>query len=403
MIRTAPGWVIAAMFAAQVLGMASFVTFPGLLPVFLAEWQLTNAEAGWISGVFFAGFVGAAPLLTAATDRIDPRRIYLFGIAVGALANLGFAFSADGLWSGTIWRFIQGVGFAGTYMPGLRAVGDAIPESMRNRGIAFFTATFTVGASFSFLMSGIAIEYLSWRAVFYAMAAGPAMGFLLALLFLPPRAQAAVASTPVAGLSRQIRKSVLWRYFASYFLHNAESSTIRAFIVAFLAFSVARQAPDAVGIALAPTVIAALANLLGLPGILAAGELTRFMKRDAVIATIMVLSAATGILLGVFAAAPYWIVILLMLLYGCLIPADVGAINAGVVEAADPEFRGAALALHSVAGFTGAFLGPVIFGAALDTAGGEASQGAWIVAFSVMAGLILLWPLMNLVWPRRTA
>lgn len=29
-----PAWLIAGMFAAQVLGMATFVTFPGLLPTF---------------------------------------------------------------------------------------------------------------------------------------------------------------------------------------------------------------------------------------------------------------------------------------------------------------------------------------------------------------------------------
>lgn len=397
MIRTSPAWIIAAMFTAQVLGMASFVTFPGLLPIFLEEWQLSNAEAGWISGVFFAGFVGAAPLLTAATDRVDPRRIYLFGIAVGALANIGFATSADGLWSGTVWRFIQGVGFAGTYMPGLRAVGDAVPERMRNRAVAFFTATFTVGASFSFLISGFAIELLSWRAVFYVMAGGPAIGFLLGLLFLPPRSLAPVMGTPVVGLAQQARKPALLRYFAGYFLHNVESSTIRAFIVAFLAFSVAQQEAGALGVEIAPTVIAAAANLLGLPGILLAGELTRFMKRDSVIAMIMILSAATGVLLGVFADAPYWIVLVMMLLYGALVPADVGAINAGVVENADPRFRGAALAIHSVCGFTGAFLGPVIFGAALDRAGGESVAGAWVVGFAVMAAMILLWPAMTLI------
>jgi len=76
-----------------------------------------------------------------------------------------------------------------------------------------------------------------------------------------------------------------------------------------------------------------------LPGILLAGEMTRFLKRDTVIAIVMVMSAATGVLLGVFAAAPYWIIILLMLTYGFLIPADVGAINAGGVENADADFR----------------------------------------------------------------
>jgi MFS family permease len=397
MIPVGPGVLIAAMFAAQVLGMASFVTFPGLLPIFLDEWALGNAAAGWISGVFFAGFVGTTPVLTAATDRIDPRRIYLAGLAVGALANIGFAVSADGLWSGSFWRLVQGAAFAGTYMPGLRAVSDAVPERLRNRAVAFFSATFTVGASFSFFVSGLAVASLSWQAVFYVMAAGPTAGFAIAALLLPRRTRPPVRGGQRAGIARQIRKPVLRRYFAGYFLHNAESSTMRAFVVAFLAFSVAQQKPGTAGVGIDPTAIAAVANLLGFLGIVLAGELARFLRRDTVIALVMLLSAATGMLLGVFPAAPYWIVILLMLLYGTVVPADVGALNGGVVEGADADFRGAALAVHSVCGFTGAFVGPVIFGAALDGFGGETAAGAWIAAFGVMAGMIALWPLATLL------
>jgi hypothetical protein len=106
----------------------------------------------------------------------------------------------------------------------------------------------------------------------------------------------------------------------------------------------------------------------------------------------MLLSSGAGILLGVFAAAPYWLVVSLLLLYGFLVPADAGALTAGVVEGADAGNRGAALALHSVFGFTGAFLGPVIFGAALDRAGGETEAVAWIVAFATLAAMIVVWP-----------
>jgi len=402
MIRLGPAGLIAAMFAAQVLGMATFVTFAGLLPQFQRAWMLTNAEAGWISGVFFAGFVGTAPLLTAATDRVDPRRIFLAGIMMSALSTIGFAALADGFWSGSLWRCLQGVGFAGTYMPGLRAVGDAMPERLRNRGVAFFSATFTVGASFSFLVSGIAAASLPWRGVFYALAVGPLTGLGIAWLFLPPRISALPAAGRLAGVASQLRKPALLRYFAAYFLHNAESSTMRAFVVAFLAFAAAQHPDGRVEAGLSPTVIAAAANLLGLPGIVLASEATRLLSRNLLIAVIMLLSSGTGILLGVFAAAPYWIVAVLLLLYGLLVPADVGAINAGVVESADLGHRGAALALHSVFGFTGAFLGPVIFGAALDHAGGGTVAQAWIVAYVTLAAVIALWPfVITVTRPRR--
>ena len=86
------------MFVAQVLGMASFVTFPALLPAFQDQWQLSNTEAGWISGVFFAGFVVSTPILTTLTDRFDPKRIFLAGLVITSISNIGFGMLADGVW-----------------------------------------------------------------------------------------------------------------------------------------------------------------------------------------------------------------------------------------------------------------------------------------------------------------
>lgn len=391
-----PASLIVGMFTAQVLGMATFVTFPGLLPTFQAEWSLSNAEAGWVSGVFFAGFIGAAPILTALTDRVDPRRIYLFGMATSAFANLAFAWAAEGLWSGSLWRCLQGIGFAGTYMPGLRALSDAVPSRLRDRAVAYFTATFTVGASFSFYITGLAAETMPWQTLFAVFAIGPLSGFLIALAILPVRGSTAKVVDSLGGLAAQIRNGRLYAYFAAYFLHNAESSTMRAFVVGLLAFGLTQQ-PAAADSFWAPTTLAAIANLLGLPGIVLANEATRFMRRDTLIAIVMMTSALIGIALGAAAVWPYWTLVGLLLAYGLLVPADVGAINAGVVQAAGADFRGAALALHSVCGFTGAFIGPVVFGGVLDIAGGQNDPAAWPVAFAALAVLIALWPLGILV------
>ena len=392
----APAWLIAGMFTAQVLGMTTFVTFPGLLPIFQADWSLNNAEAGWVSGIFFAGFVGAAPILTALTDRIDPRRIYLFGMATSALANLAFAWSADGLWSGSVWRCLQGIGFAGTYMPGLRALSDAVPECLRDRAVAYFTATFTVGASFSFYITGLAADAMPWQTLFAVFAIGPVLGLLVAVAILPARSAAPPPISSLRGVAAQMRNGRLYAYFAAYFLHNAESSTMRAFVVGLLAFGLTQQ-PAAADSFWAPTTLAAIANLLGLPGIVLANEITRFMRRDVLIAIVMMTSALIGIALGAAAVWPYWTLVALLLAYGLLVPADVGAINAGVVQAAGADSRGAALALHSVCGFTGAFLGPVVFGGMLDVAGGQDVAAAWPAAFAALAALIALWPLVILL------
>ena len=72
------------MCSAQILAMIGFASFPALLPTFISEWHLSNAEAGWISGLYFAGYMGAVPVLVGITDRIDPRTIFAisFGSAI---------------------------------------------------------------------------------------------------------------------------------------------------------------------------------------------------------------------------------------------------------------------------------------------------------------------------------
>ena len=59
--------------------MLGIATFSALLPTMQAEWSLSNADAGWITGIYFAGYVVAAPVLTSLTDRVDAREPLVHG------------------------------------------------------------------------------------------------------------------------------------------------------------------------------------------------------------------------------------------------------------------------------------------------------------------------------------
>ena len=75
----------------SVLGMLGTSSFAALLPAFQQAWSLSNTDAGWISGMFFAGYVLGVPLLVGSTDRVDPRAIYLGSLLVGGAASFAFA------------------------------------------------------------------------------------------------------------------------------------------------------------------------------------------------------------------------------------------------------------------------------------------------------------------------
>ena len=68
-------------------------------------------------------------------------------------------------------------------------------------------------------------------------------------------------------------------------------------------------------------------------------------------------------------------------LAGFLVP------DGGAAGTAEPSKRGATLAVHSMLGYAGGFVGPLAVGWTLDAAGG-ASPLAWGLAFALIAALM---------------
>jgi MFS family permease len=85
----------------------------------------------------------------------------------------------------------------------------------------------------------------------------------------------------------------------------------------------------------------------------------------------------------------YWIAAALIVLYGIIIWLDSSSLTAGAAGSADPARRGATLAVHSMLGYAGGFLGPLMMGWVLDWSGGM-SPLAWGLAFGSIALAVAL-------------
>jgi predicted MFS family arabinose efflux permease len=114
----------------------------------------------------------------------------------------------------------------------------------------------------------------------------------------------------------------------------------------------------------------------------------------------MFASAIVALLIGTLADQSPWLLLPLIVVYAITVPADSGALTSGMSMAADPNYRGATMAMHSTVGFSLSALGAWAVGVALDAAGGPLNASAWMAAFSVLAMGILLGPL-ALYWSRR--
>ena len=372
--------------------MVGFGTFPALLPGFIAEWRLSNTEAGWINGIYYAGYLAAVPVLVSLTDRVAARRVYALAMLLAAFANLGFALLADGLWPALAFRGLAGVALAGTYMPGLKLLGDHLGRRDQSRAIAFYTSSFGVGASLSFLMAGQVDAVLGWRWAFGLTAAGPALALLLTALLLPRRdpRPPAVPDTHLLDFRPVLRCRPVMGYVLAYAAHNFELFAFRSWVVAYLVF--AEGLGTGRELMVGATVLAALVNLMGVPSSVLGNELARRFGRHRVITLVMLTSTAIGCVIGFAAASPLWLVAALCAVYAVAVAGDSASITAGVVAAAPAGHRGATMAVHSCIGFSGAFAGPLLFGVVLDVAGGQ-SLLSWGLAFAVAGVVAALGPL----------
>ena len=379
-----PVVMIIAMCLAEVFTMAGTFSFPSLLPLFLKEWNLSNTSAGWINGGYFVGYTLAVPILAGLTDRIDARKVFLTAVLVNAAAALGFAFLAQGLKTALLFRVLGGLGLAGAFIPGLKALVDRLSGQAQARGVSFYTACFSLGMSLSFFLSGVLSDWLGWKGVFIVLG-------LLSLTALPPAAMVLKPRRPAAPQTKLkvlfdfrpvIRNRKAMAFILAYAAHMWEMFAFRSWIVAFLTFTAINGPQGEVW--LRPTTVAALAGLLAMWASIGGAELALLRGRVRVVTGIMWISGLMGCFIGLTAGLSYPIAALAAIVYTLFLQGDSAALHTGVIQSADPARRGSAMAFQSLLGFGCASLGPMAVGVFLDLTGGGLSSFSWFIGFLIM-------------------
>jgi MFS family permease len=395
--------IVAAMCIAQVLGMLGVFAFPALLPHFIHLWDLTNSQAGWISGIYFVGYSIAVPVLTSLTDRIDSRKIYIASCLVSMISNIGFVVFSQGFWSALIFRALCGLGLAGTFIPGLKALVDRLENRYLPRAISFYTACFGLGMSISFYYAGVIFKWLGWEPVFFTAAASSGFALIICLVILAPKpVEKPKNSSP--GILSTLDFKPVWQnypartYIIAYMCHMWEMFAARSWMVAFLTYAVSLQSSPTPF--MDPTTVMAVAGIFGMIASILFGELAVKFGRRRIVSIVMTISGLFGLSLGFLADVPFPALICLCIGYTIFFQGDSASIHAGVITAADPGRRGGTMALQSLAGFTAASISPIAVGFILDITGGGKSTISWGLTFGTMSitaflGLFLLFRAQN--------
>jgi MFS family permease len=392
------------MLMAQTCALLGFACYAVVLAPLQEEWHLTNLQSGLIASAFFLGYMLTVPLATALTDRVDARKVYLVGGLSATLGLLGMGLLAHNFWTALLFMAINGVGLAGTYMPGLKILSDRIQTGELTRHIAFYTAFFGIGTGFSYLCSGWILSALGWHYVFSIIALGPFAAFLIVLLCIPPLAHEKWKG-PIRIRLHDIFPVDKWKlvlmdkkasgFIFGYTAHSLELFATRSWIVAFFAFCTTASGENFL---LAATTLAGVINFFGVPSSILGNEIALRVGRQKWVCIVMLISAFMGIALASSTGQSWWLIVALAIGHAIFIMADSATLTAGLVISAQENIKGAAMGLHSLMGFGGGLMGPAIFGFVLDVAGSRASSTAWIWAYVA----VVIWGVLFVIYERRS-
>lgn len=373
----------------QMVSMTGFAVWPIYLVELQSQWNLSNSEAGWISGSFYIGYVIATPFLVSMTDTFDARKLYCFSSLLGCFGLLLFSFFASNALNASICWSLVGAGLAGTYMPGLQILNSRLNKVSREKYVAVYTSFFGLGVAFSFSLFGILKSYqISWE---HAFIFASVILFLCAfpLLLFSGREIEEINKKPYQGIIKVIvpifgtfKNKKALPFILGYGGHTYELFGFRSWTfpcILFLSNHFNNSVSDAF--------IANCIGLMGFLGIFASiyGAKYCIGKDRAKIVSKMGLICFIGsILTAISFWFSFWLALLMLLIYNALIVLDSGSLTTGAVVNGKPEDRGVRLALHSMVGFFGGALGGPIIGFILDNFGGQTSHLAWFLSFTFL-------------------
>jgi len=382
--------LIAVVCAAQVLVQIGAFFWPALLPGMIPLWGLSNSEAGWITAIFYAAYMVAVPILVTLTDRVDAKRVYLFGVGCTVAGHLLFGMYAEGFWSALATRALAGIGWAGTYMTGLKLLADQVDAKLMSRAVTGHAASIGVSGALSFSCAGLLAEFFGWRTAFIVAGLSAGAAWMLVALAPPRRA---LHARPAADGFRLFDFRPVFRnrsamaYSLGYCIHTLEMNALRGWGVAFLGF--VAVSTGATEMPLSPPFVLTALGLIGTAASVLGNEAAIRLGRRRLIGFAMLASVVVGGSIGFVGTQSYPLAVSLLLVYGFIVWLDSSSLTAGSAGTADPTRRGATLAVHSTLGYAGGFVGPLMVGVILDLAGGM-SRAAWGSAFLAVAILMLL-------------
>jgi len=389
---------LAALCSSRVLAASWFVAYSAVLPLTQSAWGLSGREAGMIQAAFHLGYLTSLFLVGFIADHFGAKRAYITTGVAAWLAPFVFVAFADGFWSAFWLHALTGLCQGGSYTPALALINDHVERSRRGRAMGYLIAASSAGYALCLGIAGVALQFTGWRGALGAVAVLPLVAWVTALFALHgtantvhprPAGESILAAIPAVVRNRKGMLSI-WGYTC----HNWELLGLWAWLPAFLTAAFVfhgHENPAALAL-----MFSALTYVANIGGSITGGTMADRWGRTQTILTWSCVSLALSFSIGWLIAAPIALLVALACLYNFAGIADSATHSTVLAESVPPHYLGVAYAVRSVIGFGAGVVSPVVFGWALDLAGGGRMSGdafAWGIAWATLGAGALLGPL----------
>jgi MFS transporter, DHA1 family, tetracycline resistance protein len=380
---------IAFILVTAVLDILAMGIIIPVLPPLIEEFAGSNADAGWINGVFVALWAGmqfvASPVIGSLSDQHGRRPVILLS-AAGMSADYVLMALAPNLWWLALGRIVAGI-TSSAFTTAFAYMADVTPPQSRARAYGLIGAAFSAGFVAGPLLGGVLGE-ISPRAPFWAAAAMSGLAFVYGWLILPeslpPENRMTFSwrrANPFGAMRLLGRHPELTGLAAVNFLLHFAHHVFSAVFVLYAAYRYG-WGPWQVGVLLA--LVGALD--MAVQGALVGPAVRRFGDRATMVFGLF--GGALGV--ACMGLAPTGLAFTLAMLpnalWGLSMPTLQSLMTRRVSEAEQGQLQGANMSVASIAGVAS----PLFFGAVYAFTVAEGSPLPFSGTAFLVAALVLL-------------
>ncbi|MET1027785.1 MAG: MFS transporter, partial [Dongiaceae bacterium] len=175
--------VLAAVCLSMVALPFNFTGPAVAMPVIAREFGGDPIALNWITNAFMLCFGRSLMVAGTLADGFGRKRLFLIGQAVFLATSLALGMAKDLLWLDLL-RALQGAAGATAFSAGLAALAQEFDGRARVRAFSLIGTSFGVGLAFGPLLSGLLVETVGWRAIFFGTAVFSAVAIICGFRFM---------------------------------------------------------------------------------------------------------------------------------------------------------------------------------------------------------------------------